>query len=156
MDILNISHYDLRPADASGGQDLVVLLNVDDRRARGGYDRARVLGRGGTTERGELCTFLREDRDLRREGDGAKVGEGDERAALLVVLDDPLRVLLAQRRAGRDRLGHGLALGHVLDDCRARRGAARGDRELDGIAARERDAREVVRVVGVPLVPGCQ
>ena len=87
------------------------------------------------------------------EGDGAPVGEGNERVALLVILNDPLSVLFAKSRGGGKRLGNGNTGGHVLDDCRARLGGLGSDGELDLVTSLDGDAGEVVGVVGVPLVP---
>jgi hypothetical protein len=88
-----------------------------------------------------------------RERDSAEVRHRHQRRALLEVLDDPLRVLLAQRGSGRDRLGHALARRVVLDHGRARLGRRRSDGDGDRVAGGEGDAGEVVGVVGVPLVP---
>jgi hypothetical protein len=133
---LDITDSDGRARGRDTRECLAVLLDVDDVRAAGaGRARGSLRGRAG-------------------EGDGAKVGEGHERGALLEVLDDPLSVLLAERRRGRDLLRDGLALRVVGDHGRAGRGARRGDGERDGVAGAEADTGEVVGVVGVPLVPG--
>lgn len=125
--------------DRAGGEHLAALFDVDERRAR------RADGRAAARRRRRAG-----------EGDGAKVGEGDERAAGLEVLDDPLRVVLAERRLARERVRHGLALRLVRDRRRAAGLRGRCDGHGDGVARGEGDTGEVVRVVGVPLVPGCQ
>lgn len=135
------------------------MLNVDDGRARWPNRAGRARSRGTG------------------EGHGAKVGKGDERAARLKVLDDPLGIQLLQRLAlAGEGVGDRGALGVVLDDgCAAGRGSGR-DGDGDAVASRNRDAREVVsadkvsyfcrcrwscpwihlRVVWVPLVPGVE
>lgn len=87
------------------------------------------------------------------EGDSAEVGKGNERAALLVVLNDPLGILLAKRGSRSDRLCDGFALGDVLDNRGTGFGAGGGDGQLDAVTRGERNAGEVVGVVGVPLIP---
>ncbi|KAI3338316.1 hypothetical protein F4824DRAFT_93166 [Ustulina deusta] len=76
---------------AAVGQDGAALLDVDDGGAGDADGGAALDGRGAG------------------EGDAVEVGEGHERAARLVVLDDPLGVVLAQLAAlaaegVRDRL----------------------------------------------------
>ena len=131
-----VSDGDGVAAGRDGGQDTAVLLEVDDIRA-GGADRAAGGARGRAGER-----------------NGAPVGERDEPAVLLEVLDDPLRVLLAERGLAAEAVRDLLA-GGVVDE---RRGAARrgscGDGRGDRVAGADFEAREVVSVVGVPLVPG--
>ena len=72
----------------------------------------------------------------------------------LEVLDDPLSVVLAERGLAREGVRNGRALRVVLDHGRAAGlgGGCHGGG--DGVASREADAREVVGVVGVPLIPG--
>ena len=135
---LDVLDGDGAAADGDGGEDLAALLDVDGGRA-GGADGGAARGRRGR----------------RGEDDGAEVGEGHERGALLEVLDDPLRVVLAERRLAGERVRDGLALGLVRDRRRAARLGRRGDRHGDDVARGEADAGEVVRVVGVPLIPSC-
>lgn len=119
------------------GQHLV-LLNIDEGGARGADSAA---GGGGGLSIGE--------------GDAPEVSKSDQRGALLEVLDDPLCVLFAESRAGRDRLAHGLARGFVLNDGGAGLGAGGSDGDGNLVTGAEGDAGEVVGVVGVPLIPGC-
>ena len=112
-------------ARGRGGEHAPVLLHVDDRRARGGRRTApRARGRA-------------------RERDGAEVGERHEPAALLEVLDDPLRVLLAERRLARERVRDRLARRAVLERRRARGERRCRDCHSDLVARGERDAAEV-------------
>ena len=134
----NVRDGDRARRGRDGGQDLAVLLNVDERRARGPDGGAAVRGRGRAGER-----------------DAPEVGERHEAAARGEVLDDPLRVVLAERGLARERVRDGLACGLVRDRRRAARLGRRGHGHLDGVARGEADAREVVRVVRVPLVPRC-
>lgn len=60
---------------------MVVLLDIND----GGAGRADCRSRGSSG-------------GSRSEADRAEIGERDEASILLIVLDDPLGVLLAQRR----------------------------------------------------------
>lgn len=137
--LLNVTDSDGGGCGRDRGQNLVALLNVDGRCARTvGTDSAGGGSRLGVGER-----------------NGAEIGEGDERVAFLVVLYDPLGVRLAERSRGGERLGDRLALGHVLDDGAAGLGAGSRDGESDNVACAERDAREVVGVVRIPLVPAC-
>ena len=123
-------------AGGDGGQNTAVLLHVDDGRARGGGRAARRASRHTS------------------EGDGAPVGEGDEASALREVLDDPLRVLLAERGLAGERVRDRLP-GGVVDDRRRPAGARRrGHGHGDRVSGADRDAREVVRKVGEPLEPG--
>ena len=132
---LDVGDSDARARRRHTRQSLAVLLDVEDVRARGANGAAR--GPGG-------CTG---------EGDRAEVSKGHERVALLEVLDDPLRVLLAERAGRGDRLRHALAVAVVRDDRRAVGGGGCGDGQSDAVAGAEADAGEVVGVVGVPLVP---
>lgn len=89
---------------AAGGEDGAALLDVEDAGA-GDADGGAALDGGGGGE-----------------GDGVEVGEGDERAARLVVLDDPLGVVLAQLvLLVAEGVGDALARGQVLE-----RGSAGG------------------------------
>ena len=123
-------------ADGARGEDLVVLADVDEARARGA---------DGAAARARLRA---------REGDLAEVGEGDEAVVGREVLDDPLRVVLAERGLARERVRDGLAGRLVRDRRLAGRLRGRGHGHLNRVARLEADAREVVRVVGVPLEPG--
>ena len=134
---LNIGDGDGAARGGDGGQHGAALLDVDEGGARGADGAAR----GARGRAGEL--------------DGAEVGEGHEGAALLEVLDDPLGVVLAERGLAGERVRDGLARAHVRDLRRAAGLGRRGDGDGDGVAGGEGDAREVVGVVGVPLVPGC-
>ena len=82
--------------DGGRGQDFVVLLNID------GVSTGEPSGAGvgGGRAAGE--------------SDGAKVGERDQAAAFLKVLDDPLGVLAGQGLAA-DGLAHRLSGAGVLD-----------------------------------------
>ena len=120
----------------AGGEDLVALLDVDDSSA----GRANRAGRRGRGRAGE--------------GDSAEVSEGNEAAVGLEVLNDPLGIVLAERGLAGEGVGDGRALRVVLDGGSAAGlgGGLHGGG--DGVASREADAREVVGVVGVPLIPG--
>ena len=133
----NVRDGDRARRGRDGGQDLAVLLNVDERRARGPDGGAAVRGRGRAGER-----------------DAPEVGERHEAAARGEVLDDPLRVVLAERGLARERVRHGLAGRLVRDRRLAGRLRRRGHGHLDRVARLEADAGEVVRPGGEPLVPG--
>lgn len=91
------------------------------------------------------------------EGDAVKVHKGDQAAARREVLDDPLGVVLAQLvRLGRERVRDRLAGRRVLERHGARADGAGVGRHHDAIARRDGEAREGVRVVRVPLVPGVE
>lgn len=115
-------------ARRNGGENLARRrLDVDDGGAR------RTLGRtAGRSSDGVV------------ESDGAKVGEGDERATRLVVLDDPLGVLFAKSGGGSEGFGDSLAGGQVLDDGSARLGSGGGNGDLDGIASLDGKVGEIV------------
>lgn len=90
------------------------------------------------------------------EGDSSKVGERNESAVLLKVLDDPLGVGLAQSACSATREGvrHRLAGSEVVD-----RGGAGGGRcgvhgYFDHVSGGDGDALEIVGILRVPLVPG--
>ena len=118
------------------GDDLVALDDVD---------LLRVLGAD--------LLVARRRRGRVGEGDLAEVGEGDE-PPRREVLDDPLRVVLAQRGLARERVRDDLARAVVPDPRLAGRLRERGHGHRDGVAGLERDAGEVVRPGGEPLVPG--
>jgi hypothetical protein len=87
---------------AAGGEDGAALLDVEDAGA-GDADGGAGLDGGGAGE-----------------GDGVEVGEGDEGAAGLVVLDDPLGVVLAELVAlVAERVRDALARRQVLERRRA-------------------------------------
>lgn len=132
----SVLNDDLGRGDRRGGEHITVLLDVDECRAR----RALGAGAGGCHGVGER--------------DGAKVGERDKPPILLIVLDDPLGVLLAEGVGGGEALCHGLASRDVLDDGRAASRARRGDSRLDRVASADADPGEVISVVRVPFVPG--
>lgn len=83
---------------AAVGEDGAALLDVEDAGAGDADGGAALDGRGAG------------------EGDGVEVGEGHERAARLVVLDDPLGVVLAElARLAAERVRDALARRQVLE-----------------------------------------
>lgn len=92
------------------------------------------------------------------EGDSAEVSKRHQRPVGLKVLDDPLGIVLAQVavHTTSEGVSDSLALGHVLDSRRASGLAGRINGDPDRVASGDGDAAEVVRVVGVPLVPGVE
>ena len=127
-----------RSAGGDGGEDFAILLNVYECGTRGCVgSAARSSGSGAG------------------EGHGSKVGEGNKAVALLKVFDDPLSILLAKSIARGEVLGNGLASGQVLDGRYTRGRRVSGDGGLDFVTSRDGDAREIVSVVRVPLVPCC-
>ena len=125
-------------AGGDGGEDFTVLLNVHERGTGGGVGSAARASSSGAGE-----------------GHGSEVCEGNKAVTLLKVFDDPLSVLLAESIAGGEVLGDGLASGQVLNGRYTRGGRVSGDGGLDLVTSRDSDAREVVGVVRVPLVPSC-
>jgi hypothetical protein len=125
-----------RSASSDGCENLAVLLNVDNGGTRGGVGGA-TRARGSST----------------RESHGAKVHEGNKATVLLKVFNDPLGILLTKSIRRGEFLCDDLASGQVLDDCctRSRRGSSDGG--LDNITSADADAREIVGIVRVPLVP---
>lgn len=124
----NIGDGNGASAGRGRGQDLAVLLNIDERKSRWSHSGARQGARTRARKR-----------------DGAKVGKPHERArgaALLKVFHDSLGVVLAQLGGRGARGGDGLALG-VDREC------AGGER--DGVARRERDAAELVGYVNAKV-----
>ena len=83
-----------------------------------------------------------------------EINERDQLAANCIVLDDPLRILLAERRLPAEGMKYFLARGIVDDYCRAAGERRSGDNDGDGISLPYGDASEVVCVIRVPLVPG--
>lgn len=128
---LLISASDLGGGGRAAGEDLVVLLDIDNGRVGGGSGNAiNDSGRVG-------------------EGDGTKVGKWDQLAggvAFLKVLDDPLGVILAERAIGHagEGLLHSGTGGQVLDSRSAASLACRDDGHLDGVTRGDGYAREVV------------
>ena len=122
-----VADGDRRARSRDRGQDLVVLLNVDDVGTRWRDSGAGRVRRGGISE-----------------GDRAEVGKGNEGVTLLEVLDDPLSVLLAKSGRRGDLLADALAVGVVRDDGGARGRAGGGDGESDGITSLEGNAGEIV------------
>lgn len=92
------------------------------------------------------------------EGDSAKVSKRHQRPVGLKVFNDPLGIVLAQIavHAAGEGVGDSLALGHILDSGRASGLAGCINGDPDRVASGDGDAAEVVRVVGVPLVPGVE
>lgn len=128
---LLISASNLGGGGGAAGQDLVVLLNVDDSGIGGGSGNA-------TNDSGRVG-----------EGDGTEVGKGDQLAggiALLKVLDDPLGVILAERAIGHagEGLLHGGTGSQVLNGRSAASLACCNDGHLDRVTSGDGDAREVV------------
>ena len=131
---------DIRDSDgASSGRSLsddgLVMHHINEGRARGADSLALERSRRGV---GEL--------------DLAKVGERHELAPHLEVLDDPLRVLLAQRLLAHERVRDGLA-GRLVRDRRLAGRLRRGHAHCDIVPGLEADAGEVVRGGGEPFVP---
>ena len=83
----------------------------------------------------------------------SEVCERHELAAGREVLDDPLRVLLAEGRLTRERVRDGLARRVVRDRRLAGRLRGGSDGHLDLVAGLKADAGEVVRRRGEPFVP---
>ena len=125
-----------RSAGGNGGENLVVLLNVDEGSTRGGVGGATRASGSGASEL-----------------HGAKVRERNKAAVLLKVFDDPLSILLAKSIGRGEVLGDGLASGQVLNDSCTRGSGGSSNGGLDLITSADSDAREIVGVVGVPLVP---
>jgi hypothetical protein len=109
-----VADSDGRPTGRGRGEDLAVLLNVDDGRTARANRTAGVL-------RGRRAS----------EGDSAEVSEGDEAATGAEVLNDPFSVLFAQRGGGGDRLSDSRPLRVVLDYGRAGLGRRRGHSDRD-------------------------
>jgi len=123
--------------DRAAGEDLGVLLNVDDAGA-------------GNTDGGSGL-----DGRSTGEGDSAKVGEGDKGGTRLEVLNNPLSVILAEVTllATGESVCDGSTRSNVLDDSFTSSLGSCGDGSLDGVTSRDADTREVVGVVWVPLIP---
>lgn len=96
--------------DRGAGQDLSVLLDVDESRSGGSHGAGRSAGRGSG------------------EGHGAEVGKWYERAARGEVLHDPLGVELLQSTGlAGESVGDGGTLRHVLHDSGASCGGSSCD-----------------------------
>ena len=119
-----------------GCENFVALLNVDEGSARRGV--------GGAT---------RARRSSAREGNGAKVRESNKVVVLLKVFDNPLSILLTKSIRGSEFLCDSLASGLILNDRCARSRGGSSDGGRDNVTSTDGDAREIVRVVRVPLVP---
>ena len=124
-------------AGRNAREDGAALLDVDESSTVGGESGARESGGNSVGE-----------------GDSAEVGESDERAAFLEVLNDPLRVLLAKTGGGWEGLRHGLSVGLVLDHSSSRLGSRRGDGDCDSVSGVDADAGEVDGSGGKPFEPG--
>lgn len=77
------------------------------------------------------------------ESNGAEVSERNQGRTLLKVLNDPLRILLAQVSRGSESLGDGLASADVCDGRGAGGGRGSGDCDGDGVASLDCDTSEV-------------
>lgn len=64
----------------------------------------------------------------------AEVGEREEEAAVLDVLDDPFRIRETKQRGVRETNSAALAVGEILHDRGAGGGRGRGDRQCYGVA----------------------
>lgn len=133
---LNVANSNAVWGGRDGSQGHAVLLNVEKCGARWAHSGARNSGSRSTSK-----------------GDGAKVCEGNEAVAFLEVLYNPLGVLQTECGHWCERLGDGLAGGHVLDDRSAGLGGGSGDCEFDHITGRDGDATEIDSGSGEPLVP---
>ena len=112
------------------------MLHIDDCRAGRGDSAARRARRSAG------------------EGDGAEVGERDEASALFEVLDDPLRVLLTERRLATEGVAHLLAGRVVNERSGSSRLRRRGHGGSDRVTRVDGEATEVERSGGEPFVPG--
>ena len=133
---LSVADSNAGRGSGDGGQDLVVLFDVDNGRTRGTNSRSRVSGSHGI-----------------RESDSAKVGKGDERAILFKVLYDPLSVLLAQGGGRTEGFGDGLSCRDVLDDSCPGCGGGSGYSGGDDIASTNGDAGKIVGEIWEPFIP---
>lgn len=141
VDLLTgVAAGDTAAAGGAVGQDLARrALDINDGGSAGG-DGARGARSSGIAE-----------------SDLAKVGKGNEVAALLKVLNDPLGVGLAKGRGSvGEGVGNRLSGGEVLKSGNAG-GLGRGvDGHADHVADLEREAGEAVGVVGNPLIPSIE
>lgn len=134
---LTVGARDGGAAGSAGRLNAEAGAHVDDSGAAGVDSRAALGSLGGS--------------ELHR----AIVGEADQGATLLKVLNDPLGVVLAQGvpLAG-EGVGDALASGQVLDGGSSGGLAGSNNGALDRVSSRYGDAAEVNGRVGVPLVPG--
>jgi len=137
------AHLDITDSDGVTrhrglSQDLATLPNVHDGGTRGTNSPAVADGLGIS------------------EGNRSEISERDEGATGFKILDNPFSVCLTEiaLSASSELVSDGLAIGEVLDSGSS--GALSGglNSNLDGVALRDGDAAEVIRVVGVPFVPG--
>jgi hypothetical protein len=134
---LHIHDGEGRPVDRDRGQNLVVLLDVDD----AGPIRRVVPG-----PRGHGI----------RKGHRAKVGKRNEVAVTIFeIFNDPLCILPAKRISRGELRGPGLAIGEILDRGDTRRRGIRSDSGSNDVPGGDLEVGEIVRPVGVPLVPCC-
>ena len=82
------------------------------------------------------------------------IGRREGLTVRLEVLNDPLGVVLAERGLAGEGVRDGRALRVVLDRGSAASLGSGRHGGGDGVPGREADTREVVGVVGVPLIPG--
>jgi len=115
------------------------LLNVNDG-GTGGANSRRPLESGSSSE-----------------SDRPEVGKLDKRATLLIILNNPLSIRLTEASLGTlvaESVRDSLSSGDILNSGSPSSQAGRGDSDLDRVAGFEGDAGEIVRVVGIPFVPG--
>lgn len=89
------------------------------------------------------------------EGNATEVGKGDEGVALLVILNNPLGIVLAEvcPNITGESVGNGGTLGNVLNDGGSGSFGGGGNGDLDGVTSRDGDTGEVIGVGWVPLIP---
>lgn len=135
---LGIADSNTAAASRRLGQDLTALLDIHDSRARWANSRAArdSLGIG--------------------ERHSSEVGEGNQGAAALEVLNNPLSVGLAEISIidTGELVGDRCARSEVFDDSRAGVLGLSSHSELDHISSGDGDAGEIVGIIRVPLVPG--
>ena len=132
---LDVLDDDGGSVNGNGGKN-IVLLNADDGSTRGGVDgAARASGSGAS----ELHS--------------TKVRKRNKAVVILKVFDDPLSILLAKSIGRGEVLGDVLASGQVLNDSCTRGIGGSSNGGPDHITSADVDTREIVGVVGVPLVP---
>jgi hypothetical protein len=132
---LDVLDGEARGGGGHGGLDGAALLDIDDGTVAWALGGTRA---GGSNSVGEH--------------DATEIGERNQGASLLEILNDPLGVLKAQSAGASEGLGDGLASGDVLNDSLAGLGAAGGNGGLDHISGGNGQG-EIVGVVWVPLVP---
>lgn len=121
-----------------GGQDLAVLLNVDD----SGTRRPNGCAVIGSLSIGK--------------GDIAKVGEWNLASVLQEVFDNPLGVLFAEWGLSTKAKGvcHGLLRGQVVNSSTAGGGRSGNHGYGDLVTGIDGDAGEIIGEVWVPFIPG--